>query len=378
VYRVPCGAQAVDVPEQKKLAALRLRKTAWPDYQPPAAVTPLQAEVDSSVGTFESGGDIVQVALDENMDQLMGPEQGRLLATDRQADVFLQSLGDDGMLALDTRIADHQVALFTDRLQNVSVLVHGQLSAAGSREDAGPIALNIDGSPPSVNFVEVSPWGGFVAAGTELQVAVTAADQMSGVKLVEVGFDLGGTGQFSDKAPPVAAVPDPARYSVDLAANSLAAGPSTRSDAALAGSAKPEHWVAKLPTEGLTGIQTLLVRATDHVGNVSQFYGKRVQILTPEQAAAKLEQQTKLIEGTVIFRNQPVPNAEVKLLDAQAKELAASPAGGDGRFSLAGVQPGKYVVRAEGVVNNVTRFGTQEIVVELTPIPAIRADVRLE
>ena len=378
VYRVPCGAHAIDVPEQKKLAALRLRKTAWPDYQPPAAVTPVETQVDSSVGTFESGSDTVQVSLDENMDNLMGPEQGPQLATDRQAEAFLQALGDDGLLAVDTRVADHQVALFTDRLQNVRVLVHGQLSAGGRHEDSSPISLNIDGSPPRVNYVEVSPWGGFVAAGTELQVAVNASDQMSGVQAVEVGFDVEGTGKFSDKAPPVVAVPDPARYSIDVAANSLTAAPSTRSDAALAGSARPEHWIAKLPTEGVLGIQTLLVRAVDHVGNASEFYGKRVQILTPEQAAAKVQQQAKLIEGTVIFRNQPVPGATVKLLDAEAKELAASPAGTDGRFSLAGIPPGEYAVRAEGVVNNVTRFGTQDIVVEVTPIPVLRADVRLE
>jgi hypothetical protein len=287
-------------------------------------------------------------------------------------------LGDDGVLAVDTRVSDHEVALFTDRLQNVRVLVHGQLSASGGRGDAGPITLNIDGSPPSVNYVEVSPWGGFVAAGTELQVAVTASDQMSGVKSVEVGFDLDGTGKFSDKLPPVAAVPDPERYSIDLAANSLSAAPAGRSDTALAGSAKPEHWIAKLPTEGIVGIHTLLVRATDHVGNPSDFYGKRVQVLTPEQAAAKVQQQAKLIEGTVIFRNQPVPGAGVTLLDAEAKEIATAQAGSDGRFSLAGVSPGKYAVRGEGVINNVTRFGTQEIVVEPVPAPLVRADVRLE
>jgi hypothetical protein len=378
VYRVPCGAHAVDVPEQKKLAGLRLRKTQWPDYQPPAKVTPIEAQVDSAVGSFEAGGDVVQVALDEDMDKLMATESGRRMATDRQAGAFLQALGDDGVLAIDTRVADHQVDLFTDRLQNVRVLVHGRLSAAGGLGNSAPITLNIDGSPPSVNYVEISPWGGFVAAGTQLQVAVTASDQMSGVKLVEVGFDLDGTGKFSAKAPPVVAVPDPARYSIDLAANSLSAAPNARSDAALSGNARPERWIATLPTEGVIGIHTLLVRATDHVGIPSEFYGKRVQILTPEQAAAKVAQQAKLIEGTVIFRNQPAPGAGVTLLDAEAKEIATAQAGADGRFSLTGVPPGKYAVRAEGVINNVTRFGTQEIVIEPIPAPVVRADVRLE
>jgi hypothetical protein len=281
-------------------------------------------------------------------------------------------------LALDTRVSDHRLSLLTDRLQNVRVMVHGQLASGADQVNAPPVTLNIDGAGPNVNFVEVSPWGGFVTVGTTLDVAVTASDEMSGVKTVEVGFDIDGTGEFSQKLAPVPAVPDPARYSVDPKVNSLSPAKSPIGTGKDAEKAPTERWIAKLPTVGVLGIQTLLVRATDQVGNASEYYGKRVQILTPEQAAMKTAQQLKSIEGTVIFQERAVPAAKVVLMDAEAKEVATAAAGEDGKYSLPGVAPGKYALTAEGVINNVPRFGSQELMVEVAPGPVLRVDVGLK
>jgi hypothetical protein len=121
-----------------------------------------------------------------------------------------------------------------------------------------------------------------------------------------------------------------------------------------------------------------LIRATDQVGNVSEYYPKRVQILTPEQATAKIEAQARTVEGTVIFRDTPVPNAVVTLRGPENAEVASGRAGEDGQFSIGNVPVGEFQVSAEGVINNVPRFGAQPVVVELAPSLVVRADIHLE
>jgi hypothetical protein len=376
VYRVPCGPHAVDLPEEMALDEVRLRNVAWQEYQPQTPVTSIEAQVDSPVGMFETGGDTLRVALDENMDQRLGPEPGMRRPTDRQVGTYLHALGEDGVLSVDTRVADHQIPLLTNRLQNIRVQVNGRVTAGGRESDAAPLSLNIDGAPPKVQYADVMPWGGFVVSGEPLQVTVLASDTMSGVKVVEVGFDVDGTGEFSPKAAPIAAVLDPSDYSVDPRNNSLSATPPSLGGQ-LAG-LEPRHWIATVPTDQILGVQTLLIRATDHVGNASGYYSKRVQVVTPEQAAAKVQQQPKLVEGTVIFRDGPVPGAVLVLADPDANEVASAMAGADGKFSLGAVPPGKYALNAEGVINNVPRFGSQMVIIELTPGQVIQADVRVE
>ena len=104
----------------------------------------------------------------------------------------------------------------------------------------------------------------------------------------------------------------------------------------------------------------------------------QLQVLTPEQAAAKVEAQAKTIEGTVIFRDAPVPNAVVKLLGPEMRQVAAArPARTDNSRSP-NVPVGKFQISTEGVINDVPRFGGQPVIVELAPGPVVRADIRLE
>jgi hypothetical protein len=333
------------------------------------------------------------MALDENLDEKFGPELGASLVEDRQADCYLKALGEDGVLSIDTRVDDHQVPLATDHLQNIEIDVFGRLNVSGRDIDSEPLKLKIDGAGPKIPYVEVRPWGGFVIQGTDLQVAVSAFDAMSGVKKVEVGFDAEGTGQFSEKLPPLAAILDPATHSVEPTGGPLAVvGPPSGAGVA-AGRATPQRWLAILPTNEILGIQTLLVRAIDGAGNASEYYSKRVQILTPEQAAAKIQQQPKVMEGVVMFRERPVPAAVLTLFAVveeaaepavtppttpEVKQVRTATAGYDGSFTIAGIAPGKYRLSAEGVIRNVPRFGEREVTIELIPGRVVRADLQLE
>jgi hypothetical protein len=387
------GSGVADLPEELADPKVRLQRPSLAEYQAPAPVTPVVAQVDSPVGSFRSPDDFLQMALDENLDKRFGPERGTSMAEDRQANSYLNALGEDGVLSIDTRVNDHEVPLVTDRMQNVEIDVFGRMSVGGREIDAEPLKLKIDGAGPRIPYVEVRPWGGFVVQGTDLHVAVSALDAMSGVRKVEVGFDADGNGQFSEKLPPVAAILDPATHSVAPGGGPLAVVVPPTGAGVAAGSATPQRWLATLPTNEILGIQTLLVQATDGAGNASEYYSKRVQILTPEQAAAKIQQQPKVVEGIVMFRQRPVPGAELTLFalvekaaapaaissaEPEEKQVTTATAGSDGSFTFAGIAPGKYRLRAESVIRNVPRFGQQELTVELVPGRVVRADVRLE
>jgi hypothetical protein len=393
VYRVPVGGGVADLPEEIAPPKVRLQRSTLAEYQAPSPITPVIAQVDSPSGAFRTEDDFLRMALDENLDEKFGPELGTQLTADRQANSYLKALGEDGVVSIDTRVSDHNVPLVTDRLQNVEIDVFGRMSLDGRDYDAQPLTLKIDGAGPKIPYVEVRPWGGFVIQGTELQVSIDAVDAMSGVQKVEIGFDADSSGQFSEKLPPVQAVLDPATHSVDPGGGPLAVvGPPTGAGVA-AGNAVPQRWLAKLPTTDILGIQTVLVRAIDGAGNAGEYYSKRVQVLTPEEAATKIRQQPKVVEGIVMFRQRPVPSAELTLYaivekpvdpaattPTEPEEIQAATAttGSDGGFTLAGIAPGKYRLRAEGVIRNVPRFGERELTVELIPGRVVRADLHLE
>jgi hypothetical protein len=395
VYRVPIGSGVADQPEGVADAQVRLLKAVPGEYQAPAPVTNVIAQVDAPLSAFANTGDYVQMALDENLDNKFGPETGTSFIEDRQANSYFDQLSPEGVLSIDTRVTDFQVPLVTDRLQNVEIDVNSRMSLNGQPFNAEPLKLRIDGAGPRIPFVSVAPWGGFVVAGTELQVSVTAVDAMSGVKKVDIGFDLDGTGEFSEKAPPVAAALDPAPAVGPSGGPLAVVGPPSGAGEG-AGSAAPRQWRAKLPTTDVLGVQTILVRATDGAGNASEIYAKRVQIITPEEAAAKIQQQAKVVEGLVVYRDRPVPAAELTLYSVPEpqepsaaaataeqpaplpKQVATATADENGQFTLSGIAPGKYILSAQGVVRNVTRLGQQDVVVELVPGRVVRADLQLQ
>ena len=77
VYRVQCSAQTTDLPEKTDFGLSTDSQAGLAGISTAGAVTPLEAQIDAPVGTFESGIDSVRVALDENMDgQTSGRKRG--------------------------------------------------------------------------------------------------------------------------------------------------------------------------------------------------------------------------------------------------------------------------------------------------------------
>jgi len=378
VYRVPCGTHVVGLAEEVNLTEIRIRKLLpGKHFQAPQEITPVGLEIDAPIGAFETGDDTVRLAIDENMDQRLGPERGHFFASDRQVRCHLEKLSEDGFLTLKTRISDHTVELATDRLQNVSVRVHGRMSLEGGRFAAQPATLNIDGSPPKIHHVQVLPLGGLVTTGTALTVRVSASDSLSGIKRVELAFDTEGLDDFGPDAQPFEAVLDSETNSDDPYANLFdRAGKRLELEADRIDT-RPKRWSAQLSTEGLLGIQTLLVRAIDRVGNVSETYLSRVQLFTAEQALTQIADFTASVEGVITYRKGRVEGVEVTLVSAEGEAVATSPTNAEGEFSFPGTPAGEYLIQARGIVYNVPRCGTKHVVIYPAGSTLVHADFSL-
>ena len=139
-------------------------------------------------------------------------------------------------------------------------------------------------APPRIESVKLTPRLITVGPMEEISVSVTD-DQLSGVAHVEAGFDPAGIGQLGPLVPPKILVPDDSG-----------------------------HWIGKLPTKELTpGNLTLLVHASDKVGNISEYLKVKCRVLTPEEAKAADTGGTVHLIGFVFYGEDPVPDAKVFL-----------------------------------------------------------------
>ena len=349
VYRVPTGGQSVDIPELTDLTEVRLiQPETIAGFQAPSAITPIQIQVDAPVGSFEDGGDYVGVQIDENRDGQLDANTVRF-QVDRQAAVFLEDLS-AGTLSLNTRVRDFGVPLATQRLQNVDVEVLGQFGVEDITYAVDPLTLRIDGAPPRIHRVSLTPASGAIVTGSELQVSVWVRDAMSGVKRVELAFDTDGTEQLTPETPLTKAFFDPLL----------------------------KRWVASLATAEMLGMKTLLVQATDRVDNTSQAFKVPVLIITPEQVAATLEARPKVLQGTVSFKDRSLAGVQVTLLDPDGQEIATATTDGEGGYVFQSVTPGTYSLLARGVINNVPRRGLKELMIEAESGNVVHADIVLK
>jgi hypothetical protein len=142
---------------------------------------------------------------------------------------------------------------------------------------------------------------------------------------VEIAFDLAGTGQFVAEPPPIQAVAQ-----------------------------SPVTWFAKLPTAELKpGNYTILVRATDAVGNASDYLAvKDVQVIAPEMAVQ--QQRKNRVFGAVKFGTMPAAGMKMTLrsLEPDGPTLEPVFSNASGGFTFPEVPPGKYELLAEGKIKN--------------------------
>jgi hypothetical protein len=347
IYRVPCHDGSVDLPEVIDL--LDLRVTSPPTglaLKTPTGVIPMQFQVDAPLGAFQHEEDLVEVGIDMDRDRDFRGEKTLRFAADRQVAVSLDRLAPGGVVTVLTKVGDFKVDLPPPNLTNSRVGVLGRVSVGGKTAWSESREIVLDGSAPRIDRIELNP-PGEVTIGKELIVSVWATDgELSGVGKVEVALDVAGIGKFAKVPPPMPAKLEPSG-----------------------------RWTVKLPTAVESGSYRVLVRATDKVGNESEYSSVVVRALTADEALALRATRTNRVSGTVLYGEQPVPGIEIKLAAEKGAKIPPVVTDERGNFTFPTVPPGEYKLTAQGQVRNKVRKAEAQVAVE--PPPARGKPLRL-
>eukprot|EP00913_Durusdinium_trenchii_P028470 g26698.t1 len=352
IYRVATDHSSADIPEQLGRSGVRIVEPAA-GLAVAAKTRQIAAtvQVDAPVGSFQDPADFVEVGTDVNRDRKLEGDATQRFHNDRQVDLRLLEVTGDGTLKIGLKVSDFQIQVPTMAL-NRRVNLIGRLVADGRSEWSRPVELILDAQPPRLSRVS----NAVATVAVPFQMSVSVTDQgLSGVKSVEFLLDADRIGIFPEKAEPAFAEPG-------------ALG----------------NWSATIdPGKNPAGTYTVLVRATDRAGNVSEVAKGRVRLLTKEESAGSAGGRANRVSGVVSFDGEPIAGATVSLSPKGAKPGAKpSPAAktpkienvttdDQGRFTFLKVPPGEYVLMAKkrAVANKNRKAGGQTIVAIAAPSP---------
>ncbi len=359
LYRVPCSAIALDVPEDTD--AVKVSLDPLPKgtlYKAPAGEIPVVVRVDAP---GSSGGNPpleVRVGVDRDRDRTLNDEAALLLTSTRDVKFTASAAAPLGEFTIDTIVSDFSINVPESGLQSGLANMLAQVSLGDRMGYSNPIEIVIDGEAPRISGVELLP-SQLAVIGKPVAVSCIASDdELSGVAKLEVMFDTNRSGAIGDDDKPVIAVFQP-----------------------------EGRWTATVPTEGLMrGTYNLLLRATDRVGNQSPISRVKVQVVSPEEAGTGEKKLLGTITGTVIHGVTPQPGMKVSLWPEGAnpyakvdpknpepsKKITEVATGPKGTYEITRVPPGKYLLVGEGLVKNKNRRVAIPVTVEPPkPLPPI-------
>ena len=347
LFRVPLGVQQRTIPQWTDVMRVRITEPL-PNaaFLAPAERIPIRFQVDAPPHSFETPGVFVEVGLDEDMDREFRGEATQRVLLDRQVKIYLAGL-QGGVFTIASDVGDYQLDLPGRGLQNQRVNVLARLATPARSVWSPHVPIALDAAAPVFTKVAFEP-GRTVALGESLKVIVWCdGGDLSGVEKVEAAFDVDYSGRFAAKPPPLPAKPlGGGRWSVDLPAK-------------------------------LAGKQFVLLRATDKLGNAGEVQSFEVNVISKEEAQRQRTQPNQ-VAGQVLFHDTAVSQAKVTLLGADGKEAAEAVADSSGFFRLTDVKPGKYKIKATGVIYNKPRFTEEDTPIQVPPGPKRMAPLRIQ
>ena len=343
-FEVPAKVRSeTAVPESNGARVRILEPKAGMAYGPLVNELSVALAVDVPHGQLLDGTNCVEVGYDTHRDLDLAHSQSLRLTSDRQVDLLLDQAGADGTFAIRTRVSDLRLTLPAPQLRSLRTDLIARVGPPGNEVWSDPVELIFDDEGPQMSRLHVAS-GSTVVQGNPLDLSVLASDRdLSGVAKVEAAFDVQRRGEFAAEPPPVP------------------------------GSLEPDgRWTVKIPTVPITpGVYTVLVRATDRVGNASEYLKTTVEVLSKEAVAARVPTANQ-IAGQVVygrFEKRPVDDAEVRLVSKADQKARNAATDEQGRFTFGQVVPGEYTLTAEKLIAGNRR--TRKIDIKVPPPPEL-------
>lgn len=345
VIKVPCWRTNTNIPITYDAQRIEILEPASGISINPGEPTPkVKLRIDAVPGAFESKRDQVEIGWDLDRDREFMDETTFRFASDRQVEVSLTAIA-LGRITMKTDVRDIVIEIPPPAIKNDRINLLARLTAGGETVWSNPVEVIADSDPPTITGVELEPGASF-AQGTDLTVRVGVDDaKLSGVVKVEAVIDSKGVSKFEDAE------------GAPKTGERLADG----------------TWTVKLPTKPvLPGRSTLIVRATDRVGNKSELSKTILEVISEEEWENRLKSAVQEVSGTVIYADNPLPNAKVTLEDEKGNIVHKGMTDARGMFRIPSVQVGKYKVSAIGTMKNRPRRAERQIELVAPPAPPPR------
>ena len=345
VLKVPCWRTRTDIPVASDFQRIEIvDPIAGLSIGPKDNSQKVHLKIDAIPGSFETKRDFVEVGWDLDRDREFANETTLKFAADRQVELVINAIV-NGHLSMTAKVSDIVVELAPPTLKNERVNLLAKLSSGGEIVWSNPIEMIADSDAPTITGVEIMP-GTTFAQGVDLEIRIGVDDaKLSGIGKVEVLMDSKGIGKFTEAA----GVPK---------------GCDRQSDGA---------WTITLPTKDqLPGRSTLMVRATDRVGNQSEISKTVLSIISEQESQDRLKLAVQELTGSVVYSDNPLTNAKVTLEDEKGAIVQRTSTDVRGMFRLPNVLVGKYNIVAIGVLKNRPRKAEQRVEIAAPPAPPPR------
>ncbi len=323
--------------------------------------------LDMTDHRYRYGHDTLRVGFDINGDRRLIGEP--FVTARRPVDVGFQWAGVDprGNLLLTSRVRPLSVHLPTDALVEGRFAVLAEWEQGTLRTWSSPAPVIVDSTPPRIQHVRyLSPLP--AELGKPVLATIIVDDGgLSEAAEVEAAWSMRGELAFA---------PESKRVEAQRHADG--------------------SWAVAIPTAGLlAGEQVLLVRATDHAGNVGELKAVPLTLWTATALAKRSREATTAVQGMLAYVRLPVAGMQVSLQpvatepagetpppatslqDHNLSKIAPVTSDTSGRFVFPAVQAGDYQLQIKGLYRGMNRSQTVRISVrppQPTTLPTIRID----
>lgn len=314
-----------------------------------ATHVPIEMDLCINESTFEVSRDRIHIGIDQNLDRTLDGESVVEVRDTKSHQTVFHGVDAKGDLILESRIGSIQTSIPIEFEWNRKGAILAKIVRSSETIYSHGPQLIFDKQKPKIRTVQVQSAGpAILGKPTTIEVVTDDAD-LSGVDLVDGGWSVTGETEFHDRMTMVPAL-----------------------------SNESNRWILTLPTDTvLPGFNTLLIRARDRAGNISETYSLNIATTTEADYQQQIASAVTIVRGRLISDHKLMPGAKLTLglevelkvekqseqpsANSELKVIATTVSDENGSFLFREIPSGKYIVESNVILRG-TRF------VQRTPI----------